>query len=69
MLRFRSAFPAFSFEAKLTIENKENNLMISWEKDGFTGTLRADLKTAGFAIEGINEQSIKVYEMNLFYNL
>lgn len=66
MLRFRSAFPAFSFEAKLTIENMDNNLMIRWEKDSFTATLRADLKTAGFAIEGINEQGIKVYELNLF---
>lgn len=62
MLRFRSDFPAFSFEAKLAIENKENELWISWEKDGYTATLWADLKTAGFAIKGINNQGINVYE-------
>lgn len=62
MLRFRSDFPAFSFESKLTIENKENELQISWEKDGYTATLQANLKTVGYAINGINNQGIKVYE-------
>jgi sucrose phosphorylase len=51
LLKFRNTCPAFGFDAKLNIPDSEPNLLIlSWEKDGYTATLEADLTNYSFKV-------------------
>ncbi len=64
LLRFRNAFPAFGFDAKLTLtQEDESSLQFTWEKDGFTAKLRADFAQATFSVKGIDPQGMTIFEM------
>lgn len=63
LLRFRKEFPAFGFDAALSVENEGSRLRFVWKKDGCTAVLSADLKTAAFAVEGQDERGERVFEM------
>lgn len=55
LLKFRNEFQAFDFESDMTIKNSESNLEISWEKDGYTAILKANLANMEFEINGIGK--------------
>lgn len=64
LLRFRNAFPAFGFEAKLTLSQEgESTLVFVWEQDGSTARLRADFAQAAFSVEGVDPQGNTVFSM------
>lgn len=64
LLRFRNAFPAFGFDARLTLtQEDESTLLFTWEKDGSSATLRADFAQAAFSIAGVDPQGITVFSM------
>ena len=64
LLRFRNAFPAFGFEAKLTLSQEgESKLVFVWEQDGSTARLRADFAHAAFSVEGVDPQRNIVFSM------
>jgi len=64
LLRFRNTFPAFGFEAKLTLSQEgESTLVFVWEQDGSTAKLRADFARAAFSVEGIDPQGNIVFSM------
>lgn len=63
LLRFRKEFPAFGFDAALSVENEGSRMRFVWKKDGCTAVLSADLKTAAFAVEGQDERGEIVFEM------
>lgn len=63
LLRFRKEFPAFGFDAALSVENEGSRMRFVWKKDGCTAVLSADLKTAAFAVEGQDERGERVFEM------
>lgn len=54
MLRFRSMFPAFSFDSEINITSDNGQLIFEWKKDGYTALLNADLKTMKYEMAGIN---------------
>lgn len=57
LLRFRNVFPAFGFDAKLTIhDSKRQELILSWENNSCKAKLEADLKEYGFRISAVNEK-------------
>jgi sucrose phosphorylase len=62
LLRFRNSFPAFGFEAKLSIlESKPEILSLRWENNGCTATLEANLKDYSCNITAIDEKGKVVY--------
>jgi len=64
LLRFRNAFPAFGFEAKLTLSQEgESVLVFVWEQDGSTARLRADFAQAAFSVEGVDPKGNIVFSM------
>jgi len=64
LLRFRNAFPAFGFEAKLTLTQEgESTLVFVWEQDGSTAKLCANFATAAFSVEGIDPQGATIFSM------
>ena len=64
LLRFRNAFPAFGFDAKLTLtQESESTLVFVWEQDGSTAKLRANFATAAFTLEGIDPQGVTIFSM------
>lgn len=52
MLRFRSKFPAFSFDSDITISHEDGCMSFVWEKDGYTAQLKADLNNMKYEIIG-----------------
>lgn len=56
MLRFRSLFPGFSFESDIKIEAKGSIMIFTWEKDGYTAVLKADLASMDFEISGTSAE-------------
>ena len=52
MLRFRSKFPAFSFDSDITISHEDGCMSFLWEKDGYTAQLKADLNNMKYEIIG-----------------
>lgn len=63
LLRFRKEFPAFGFDAALSVENEGSRMRFIWKKDGCTAMLSADLETAAFTASGQNERGETVFEM------
>lgn len=63
MLRFRSEFPAFSFESRFAVGSERGMLSLRWEKDGYVAELHADLRTFAYQIQGIDPQGSQVFEM------
>jgi len=59
LLRFRSSFPAFGFDAKLRILHSEPfELKLHWENSGCITTLEANLKNYTFNITGTDEKGM-----------
>lgn len=57
LLKFRNVFPAFGFNAKLTIyDTKPEILKLCWENNGCTATLEANLKSYSFRIDADDEE-------------
>lgn len=56
MLRFRTLFPAFSFDSQIFIEVQDSKMKFSWEKDGYTAQLTADLADLSFEIKGMSTE-------------
>lgn len=65
MIRFRHDFPAFGFDAELTVEREDSRIRFVWKKNGCTAVLSADLQTFGFTITGINEKQEEIFQMTL----
>ena len=66
LLRFRNTFPAFGFDAKLTLtKESESTLTFTWEKDGCKATLDADFSNATFSIVGIDAQGSTAFSMRI----
>ena len=64
LLRFRNAFPAFGFDAKLTLTQEgESTLVFVWKQDGSTAKLRADFAKAAFSVKGIDPQGTTIFSM------
>lgn len=61
LLRFRSTYPAFSFESNISITSIEGEITFEWEKDGYIAILKADLKKMLYQVIGINPQKKVVY--------
>ena len=52
LIRFRNTFPAFGFDAKITVlDSPSTRLKIKWENKGHSATLSADLETYQFEID------------------
>ena len=52
MLRFRTTFPAFAFDAHITVAAEGSNMIFTWQKEGYTAQLRADLAGCAYEITG-----------------
>jgi sucrose phosphorylase len=62
LLRFRNTFPAFGFDAKLTVEQPQpDRLVLRWEKDGCNATLNADLCACAFTVSGKRADGTETY--------
>ena len=61
LLRFRSTYPAFSFESNISVTSIEEKITFEWEKDGYIAVLKADLNKMSYQIMGINPQKEVVY--------
>ena len=61
LLRFRSTYPAFSFESNISVTSIGGKLTFEWEKDGYVAVLKADLNKMSYQITGINPQKEVVY--------
>ena len=61
LLRFRSTYPAFSFESNISVTSIEEKITFEWEKDGYIAVLKADLNKMSYQITGINPQKEVVY--------
>ena len=57
LLRFRNTFPAFGFDAELTIlESDSHILKLMWKKNGYLATLEVNLKDSSYHIVGKDDQ-------------
>jgi sucrose phosphorylase len=62
LLRFRNTFPAFGFDAKLTVEQPQfDSLVLRWEKDGCRAELNASLRNYAFIVSGTDEVGTQTY--------
>lgn len=52
MLRFRTTFPAFSFDADISVQTEGGRMTFTWRKDGYTAQLQADLADCTYEITG-----------------
>lgn len=52
MLRFRTTFPAFSFDADISVQTEGGRMTFTWRKDGYTAQLQADLVDCTYEITG-----------------
>jgi len=61
LLRFRTSFPAFGFDADCQIaDSAPDRLVITWSKDGASATLDADLTTETFTIRATDADGREV---------
>ena len=63
MLKFRSEFAAFDFDAELEVKVDGSKMSYIWTKDGYKAQLEADLETCDFEIFAWNENGESVYQM------
>jgi sucrose phosphorylase len=62
LLKFRNSFPAFGFDAKLTIlDSSPEILKLKWENNNCTATLQANLKDYSCHITATDEKGKVVY--------
>lgn len=63
LLRFRNAFPAFGFDAELTLMSETESIVrFIWQKDGFTATLLVDFAQVTFSVTGVDPQGTTVFQ-------
>lgn len=61
LLRFRNTFPAFGFDADLTIQDADaHQLSLVWSKGGYVASLHADLRSYEYEIDYVVEGEQKV---------
>lgn len=61
LIRFRNNFPAFGFDAKLTIIEAESHLLrLKWENQGCSATLSANLVNYTFSIEAFDADGCEI---------
>ncbi|NLG85599.1 MAG: sucrose phosphorylase, partial [Firmicutes bacterium] len=60
LMRFRNIYPAFNGEFRIVDTNNEHQLELSWRKDHYQTTLRADLRTHQYTIEYIDPKTGKL---------
>ena len=63
MLKFRSEFAAFDFDAELEVKVDGSKMSYIWTKDGYRAQLEADLETCDFEILAWDENGELVYQM------
>ena len=63
MLKFRSEFAAFDFDAELEVKVDGSKMSYIWTKDGYKAQLEADLETCDFEILAWDENGELVYQM------
>lgn len=63
MLKFRSEFAAFDFDAELEVKVDGSKMSYIWTKDGYKAQLEADLATCDFEIFAWDENGESVYQM------
>ena len=63
MLKFRSEFAAFDFEAELDVKVDGSKMSYIWTKDGYKAQLEANLETCDFEIIAWDENGELVYRM------
>ena len=65
LLRFRNTFPAFGFDAELTVlESDSHILKLMWKKNGYSATLEADLKDSSYHIVGKDAEGNILHTFN-----
>ena len=62
LLKFRNAFPAFSFESEFIMKSENPHIYIEWRKADSIAILEADLDTLAFTVTGQTGATI-VYRM------
>ena len=63
MLKFRSEFAAFDFDAELEVKVDGSKMSYIWTKDGYKAQLEAILETCDFEIIAWDENGELVYQM------
>lgn len=63
MLKFRSEFAAFDFDAELEVKVDGSKMSYIWTKDGYKAQLEANLETCDFEIIAWDENGELVYQM------
>ena len=63
MLKFRSEFAAFDFDAELEVKVDGSKMSYIWTKDGYKAQLEANLETCDFEIIAWDENGELVYRM------
>ena len=63
MLKFRSEFAAFDFDAELEVKVDGSKMSYIWTKDGYKAQLEADLETCDLEIFAWDENGELVYQM------
>ena len=61
--RFRNTFPAFGFDAHLSVYSSENQMNFLWEKGGYLAKLKLDFEKCGFQMEGRRENGEEIFSM------
>jgi sucrose phosphorylase len=59
LLRFRNTFPAFGFEAELSVEHSGTDIKICWRNNGYEAVLNADMDTCRYSICGVSPDGKK----------
>ena len=65
MLKFRSTFPAFSFESDFSVKSKDEKITFVWEKDGYKANLTANLRKSSFEITGTAIKGNELFKMEV----
>ena len=55
MLRFRNTFPAFGFDARLSVESSGSRMRFAWERCGYIAELKLDFEGLTFVMRGKEE--------------
>jgi sucrose phosphorylase len=65
MLRFRNTFPAFGFDAKLSIPDTGPHILkLCWENKGCKAILEADLQENTFTIDAMDKEEKEIYSIS-----
>jgi len=63
LLTFRNTFPAFGFDARLTVmESEAYVLKLKWENKGYSAVLEANLRDVSFNISAKDDKGVRIEE-------